>query len=664
MCVSADVLTLLRSLGNADTVGAVRRALIVLLAAVAAVAAVPTTAVATGGEGEAWPSFNESSACGAVFMRTPYIDGTGWISRDTILRGPYAAMFGRTVDEVFDNLTTWAVPGSPEVVATHRRVLPAIARVSAAIERAMAAGLSYYVDPDQTSAIAARTISGRSRLSRHTFGIAMDINSRANPYRADNRLITDFPSWWRSAFAEAGFCWGGLWVGSKDTMHFAWQGPAFTPGATLPYAFPPLTTAADFSQRVASVPVVPQPLPALVQTVLVDGDGNSATDIVHLSRLGGDLVVDVSAASRNHNACSIRRSVVADAPMPVLSGFGDWDGRGGADLWLITDDGGRARLTVRYRYGDYAAETAVTTAVPMPSPSAWASTADFDRDGRLDLFVVDDGELTVWAVDPSSGSTAIVHSARAGVAGEHLMLGDHDGDELPDLWALHDGALTVAHAADGYGTVAASFRPPSLPSTVVDAAVADYDGDGRLDLIVFDGAEKSVWLGNDPLPDGQRPETWFESEEPDCSPWEPTWEQLDVRFGGGGFATRGAVDWLERIGVTPERCDPREEDDDCRPAPATAGDLAASMAWILDLVPGPGSDSGSGYASAGAALTAAGYESPCLGGDDGCWSRVLSRAELSGRYWQLLASIHDGAASPHRWVTPAPSTPPAPPRAQ
>jgi hypothetical protein len=114
------------------------------------------------------------------------------------------------------------------------------------------------------------------------------------------------------------------------------------------------------------------------------------------------------------------------------------------------------------------------------------------------------------------------------------------------------------------------------------------------------------------------------------------------------------VDWLERIGVTPERCDPTNEDVPCRPEPPTAGDLAASMAWILDLAPG----AGTGYDAAGNALTAAGHESPCPVAGDECWDRVLSRAELSARYWRLLAAIHGRVPTPHRWVMPFPSRPP------
>jgi len=638
---------------------------LILGGAVAALAAVllvfswsGSRAEATGGEGEAWPSFNESSACGAVYTRTHYIEGTGGIPRSRLLRGPLAATFGRTVDQVYHSIVTWLPPGVGFGVAVHERLLPALERVAATLEDELAAGNRYLLDPSQTSSIAARTTAGSNRLSRHTFGIAMDFNSRRNPYRADNQLVSDMPDWWVAAFAEAGFCWGGQWLGAKDAMHLAWQGPAFTPGGELPVSYPPLTEPAPFAVKVRWIDVVPSPPDGNVGTVLAHGDGDSAVDIVDVSRLGGDLVLDVSVASRRHNACSLARSVVVDAPLPTFFGFGDWDGRGGHDLWLATDDGGRLRLTVRYRLGGLAAETAVTTAIPMPGAEAWVSTADADRDGALDLFVIEDGRLVIWALDPYTGSAARVFDGATPLADDaQLMLGDFDGDELPDLWSLEGGVLRVTTAAEGYQGVAAGFRPPSVPPVIVDAAMSDYDGDGRSDLVVFDGATKHVWLGNTRLADRERLEVWFEIEEPECGEDEPTWRQVSPTVATSGFVTKGAVGWLERYGFAAS-CDPGDADGSCPARPVTAGELAAAMAWMLDLAPG----SGTGVAAAGAALLGAGYDSPCPPGGSGCWDRFIARAELAVRFGMMLDAIDGSAPAPHRWVWPDAARPATPAR--
>lgn len=597
-----------------------------------------------GGEGEAWPSFNESSACGAVFTRTPSVAESGWIPTSTILRGPMAAMFGRTVDQVRADLVAWR--GAGTAITVHERLLPALDVVTSALA---AGGEAYEVDPRYTSSIAARTISGRTRLSRHTFGLAMDINADRNPFRGDNRLITDMPDSFVAAFEAGGFCWGGGWIGRKDAMHFAWQGPAFTPGATLSPSYPPLTQPVARFEKTRTIPVVPRGGPATFATLLADGDGDPAVDVVYLSRLGADLLVDASAAAQRHNACSLRRSVVVDAPLPVFTGFGDWDGRGGQDLWLATEDeNGSLRLTVRYRYGDYSAETAVTTSIPMPAPDAWVTTADHDRDGSLDLFVAEGRALRVWSVEARTGRSSLLFAGTLPLLPETLMIGDRDGDELPDLWFLSSGSVAVTTAAGGYRTVEELREIEMVPDEIVDAAVSDYDGDGRGDIVVFDGHAKHVWLGNEPLPDGAPLEQWFESEEPECGEDEPVWDELGVRYGTGGFVAAGAAEWLERSGFA-ARCDPTNEDIVCPPRPVTAGELAASMAWMLDLEPGPGS----GFDSAGAALRRAGHDTPCRPGDATCWARIVPRAEVAVRFWQLLDRIDGRAPDPHRWVWPA-----------
>ena len=273
---------------------------------------------AVGGEGEAWPAFTESSGCGAQRLSPPHAESTGWLSRDTILRGPAASMFGRTVQQVFSDLVGWRVPGSTETLSVHPRMVPALEVAAASIQERLDAGETYRISPESTFGTAARTIAGQIRMSRHTFGTAMDFNATRNPNRRDNVLVTDMPSWWTEAFLDAGFCWGGLWIGSKDTMHFSWQGPAFTEGVELPLPYAPLTTRQPFGTPDERTLVEPRPMPFTFATVLADGDGNGATDVVRLAQSNGDVIVDVSVASRQHNACSARRSI-ADRPAFLLA---------------------------------------------------------------------------------------------------------------------------------------------------------------------------------------------------------------------------------------------------------------------------------------------------------------------------------------------------------
>lgn len=619
----------------------------------AAVTVVPVAASATGGEGETWPAFTESSSCGAQRITTAHAPWTGGLPRDFVLRGDYAAWFGRTVDDVFDAMVRWPIPGSTEVLSIHSWVLPALERAAVDLEASLATGLEYDIDNRTTFSASARTIGGAIRISRHTYGIALDVNSSRNPYRGDNRLVTDLPEWWVDAMADAGFCWGGLWVGSKDAMHFAWQGPAFSGYESIPEPLPPLTDAAPYDgppDRV--IRVVPRPVGDVAATVLADVDTNGAADVVRISVDGDDVIIDASVASRRHNACSARRSIAHDLAGHVQAahtiGFGDWDGRGGNDLWIVEDDGGSLRLTVRWAFGGYSAETTVRTGVPTPSPDAWVSTADVDVDGTLDLLVVDAGGMNVWSVDPDTGgTTSQLEVADPYPTATQRFIGDVDLDNRPDLMAIVDGAVATATAASGYASSVLRHRPDDFRPDPVDVVGSDYDGDGRVDLVTFDGFSKRVWLGNTALPDDQELETWFESDEVDCREFESTWEREELRFTSSGWVSEGSYEWRTQHGFV-AGCDP--EDEDCVPPPATRRAFAEFLAWVDGLAPA----SSDADRAAARAVELAGYVLPCSSDDDACLDRRMLRTEMAPYFGMFLADRRGDVPAPHRWVLPAP----------
>lgn len=76
-----------------------------------------------------------------------------------------------------------------------------------------------------------RSVAGRSVLSNHAYGIAVDVNPSTNPRcgvsqfcRCYNKLITDMSPEFVQAFKDAGFSWGGDWTDHPDPMHFEWDG--------------------------------------------------------------------------------------------------------------------------------------------------------------------------------------------------------------------------------------------------------------------------------------------------------------------------------------------------------------------------------------------------------------------------------------------------------
>jgi len=61
-----------------------------------------------------------------------------------------------------------------------------------------------------------RKIRGRSSMSLHSWGIAVDLNSSWNPLGGKSTLSPEFVK----CFTDAGFFWGGNFKNRKDPMHF------------------------------------------------------------------------------------------------------------------------------------------------------------------------------------------------------------------------------------------------------------------------------------------------------------------------------------------------------------------------------------------------------------------------------------------------------------
>lgn len=150
-----------------------------------------------------------------------------------------------------------------------------------------------------------------------------------------------------------------------------------------------------------------------------------------------------------------------------------------------------------------------------------ALAADLTGDGRLDLYVANDGTPNHLWVNGGDGTFrdeallagCAVNGAGLPEAGMGVDAGDFDGDGDDDLVVVHfAGETHTLYAADGAGgfldaTGASGLGPPSLEANGFGAGWLDVDNDGLLDLLVANGAvralEEQVRAG-DPYPFRQR----------------------------------------------------------------------------------------------------------------------------------------------------------------
>lgn len=115
-------------------------------------------------------------------------------------------------DWVDEHIQVTSVPILGEV-ACHRELVPAL---EGAMTELAEAGLSALVDPaDYAGCYGPRLIAPGQGLSRHAWGVAVDLNATTNAYgdppTIDHRVVEAMDRW--------GFTWGGTWL-VPDGMHF------------------------------------------------------------------------------------------------------------------------------------------------------------------------------------------------------------------------------------------------------------------------------------------------------------------------------------------------------------------------------------------------------------------------------------------------------------
>jgi len=537
----------------------------------------PVPADAVGGEGEGWPAFGESDGCGSPWMRGPKVERTGALPASTVLRGPHASYFGRTVGQVWDSLKWWDVPMSNgESLRLHERLIPALSQVEENLANAAASGYSYNIVDRYTYGYTARTIGGSNRVSQHTFGNAIDINSTTNPFTT-GPLITDMPNWLVSAFTDAGFCWGGNWIDVKDAMHFNWRGPIFTPGMTvLPASYAPLTSAENFSRTMYS-DTVPGALADTQFRLLMDGDNDGAVDVVKMNRNGASTVIDVLRASAGFEGCAVSRYV---SPTPLEGSVaipGDWDRDGAQDLWVIDDSDG---LSITAFLGSSDFEETESVVVAALAGDEYLA-ADHNVDGWSDLYILRN-EGSVWSIEVRSGAdgfaTVLTTGSFSGDASLRFTAVDRNLDQIPDLMAVGTAGSVIL---DGASSFATSESIPVSESGFDDIAGTDFDGDGRHDLVVLSGSSLRVLAGNTAL-SGMQVTSWFEFPKFLCSgstlpyPYEGSFRDDESNVHSDD------IDAIALTNIT-RGCNPSLNDRFCPQRSITRGELAAFISRALSL---------------------------------------------------------------------------------
>jgi hypothetical protein len=414
--------------------------------------------------GDAGPNFNESAGCGIGITgpAPPRVPVSGYQTTSTRVYGPWADFYGRDFQQISASQAYVSVPMSGGATArVHARVVPAFQRLTANLA---AAGRTYTIS--RVAGWTWRTVNGSYVLSQHAFGAAIDVNWATNPYRSDNVRITDMPAWFVQAWTDAGFCWGGDWVYIKDTMHYSWMGPPATPGYGARMGpYPPLTGTAAFQQRVLSVATPYGEVGEDGYVAMADRRRDGADDLYVVRPHNGVWRVEAAGAVVGFARSGIRR----DAAAPVGAGqevtLADYDGDGRADLWVFDKGGATVTATV---YSDESHFTEVigsfaTGVVWAPGTELALGYLDWE-DWIPDLFVVRRGAQT--SAEVYSGSSG--YASR--VVADTTALGDTTD---PSAWSFLLGDYNVDGVTDLY---AVSLSTPAGVRVAIHSASTGYTG--------------------------------------------------------------------------------------------------------------------------------------------------------------------------------------------
>ena len=160
------------------------------------------------------------------------------------------------------------------------------------------------------------------------------------------------------------------------------------------------------------------------------------------------------------------------------------------------------RLFHNNRNGTFSDVTAAAGFEREFGPALGVSTADFNGDGWIDIYVANDGapnQLWINRHDGTFTNTALLAGVALGADGEAKgSMGvdagdfDHDGDEDLFITELAREGHNL-YVNDGSGVfeeraAASGIRLPSLPYTGFGTAWFDFDNDGWLDILTVNGA--------------------------------------------------------------------------------------------------------------------------------------------------------------------------------